>query len=677
MKRKFTRITSGILAALILATTMTGCGKDKEVEDKKAVVLPPAEQVLIDKYVQNPEITAWMTYTSVTSTYIPNPENPKPKVGYWQLYENHTIQIDCMDLLVMGESTMGDVVEGVDKANKIIIANAVEAVRQQRQKVIDEEYAAAKAASEAKGKPYTKEKKEADISDIVDSYVNPYTYKLAYDNLDKDENAQFPYIFTTYEKDFLVDPSVSDTLYLFIYKYDVPYVQITCKKTEGKSTYGTNQIVRLYNTQIDQEKDWIITGVAPADCTFLVDQSQVPHPIPSYVDVDWNSKGSKDNIVTDGNIKFGGEGFTWDSLVTLCNALELSSQTQQAQSWRKKTTEVTNTEASTYLQTSDEQFTYHTLYLPINKFFKQASGDYAIPIAKLTATFDKKTNKCINWSIDYSASYHNFPKSTKHEAGAVYAVNVRAHNVDTNDYNGMLATVDNWVKEYAVDAEFGYFLVDSSGLTIGKLDNGLANFHGEFTVDGEKWYCTEVPRDETEMNGWYISDTKRTKVAKNAEEGTNLEELFKAESDRYYIVCMSAKRNEKGAYIPLAYYTNTSHMQTASTNDKNQYYIHYLEYDKYVGFKNAVVIDQDTVEQLFAMYARTFRFNTEDLDAMDVFYETFDTLKMRQYAVDYVEAKETLKVETNKEIESTITDLTADPTIIVKDFIGVLIDYQK
>ena len=72
-------------------------------------------------------------------------------------------------------------------------------------------------------------------------------------------------------------------------------------------------------------------------------------------------------------------------------------------------------------------------------------------------------------------------------------------------------------------------------------------------MDGEKWYCTEVPRDETEMNGWYISDTKRTKVAKNAEEGTNLEELFKAESDRYYIVCMSAKRNEKGAYIPLAW----------------------------------------------------------------------------------------------------------------------------
>lgn len=671
MNPKVKRIASGLLAATLLATTFTGCGKKKVEEDKRVVTLPPENQIFVDTYVQNPNISEWMTYTTDVTTFIKNPEDPpakqKRKVALWQLFKNNTVQVDCMDLFTMGSSTMGDIVAAVDKANETMINNAIESVREQRQKIIDDEYNAAKAAAEAKGKTYTKEKKVADISDL--SYVNPYSYKLAYDNTEKKTKEQYPYIWDVYEPNKLIDPTVDNEIHLFIYKYDVPYVQCTFQLSEGKSTYSTNQIIRMYNNQIDHEKDWVLTKISPADCRFLVDiTSENPPPLPSYIDIDKKSLGSKNNMITDGNIKFGGEGFTWDSLRTLCDALDLTSQTEEVTSWRKQTSEVSNNQACTFLTESDENFTYYTIFLPINHFFKQASGDYAIPIAKLTATFNKTTNNCIGWSIDYATSYHVFPKSVIHQTGDVVSVNVREHKLDTADYKGMLKTVDDWVKDNATTADFGYYLVDTNGTIIGKIENGLSNYHVEIQVGDEIYTCTKAPQQDSEMNGYYLSDTELQKLV-NANPEMPLEDIMAQNANLYYIVCMATTKSSKGTIQPLAYFQNSGIMATAD-NSQNQYYIHYIEYDKMTGYKNAIIIDQDVYNNLFEMYIRTFRFGTEELDALDTLYDSGDTLKMREYVSDYVNVNEKNKETTTSSITEQAS--SGNPTIVITNIQGNL-----
>ena len=284
----------------ILTVLFTGCGKEEEiVVDKKVVTLPPEEQILTDTYRQNPEITEYMMYTGNVATYIKNPgeRTEKREVVYWKLFDVNVLQIDCMDLIYMGKSTMGDIVDAVDKANEDAKNHAIESVRAARQEILDAEYAAEKAKALEKGKTFDKKKPVADVSDL--SYENPYRYVLAYRNPTKKEAVQFPYLWAEYQGKKLIDPLVDNVLYLFIYKYDVPYVQCTFESIGGKPTYGgannENTKVKLYNNLIDQEQDWVLTAIAPADCTFIVDQELVVQPgykLPTYVDVDWRSKGS-------------------------------------------------------------------------------------------------------------------------------------------------------------------------------------------------------------------------------------------------------------------------------------------------------------------------------------------------------------------------------------------------
>lgn len=688
MKSQFKKMVSGLLATILVAGTFAGCGKKKVVEDKRVVTLPAEQQILLDTYQQNPNISEWMTYTSVTATYIQNPESTKPKiyVGLWQLYDNQKVQVDCMDLITIGKSTMGDIVNGVDKANKTMISNAIENVRKQRQDAIDAAYEEARAAAAAKGKTYTKEKQIADVSDL--SYVEPYTYRLAKDTKEtkKEIKQQYPYDWYEYDADFLVDPAVDKTLYLFVYKYGAPYVQYTFKNFAVKVTNASSGMqgsVKLYNSQIDQEKDWVLTGIAPADCSFLVDRETLY--VPPYVDQDWRSLGSKNNMITEGNIRFGGgdiansgDGFTWDSLMTLCHALELSKKEDVKSSWRAKTTYVTHEKNMTYIQTSDDgsqlgkDFTYCTIYLPINQMFVQKNNEdaYVIPFATMTATFDRKTNNCINWSIDYTQDAHVFKAGTTFEVGSVLEVNTREHKLDTTDYNGMLQTVDNWVKENAVNADFGYYLVDDGGAVIGKLDNGLSNYHVDPLVNGEQWYCVESPSDDSKMEGRYVNSATREKVLNSSP--ADVDEALRNASQHYFVVCMATTIGQKGKIQPLAYFDNTGYMRTE--NSDSQYFIHSIEYDKMTGYKNAVIIDGDVYNKLLEMYIRTFRFNTEMQDTIEAMYEDYNkgALEIYKYMKKWVEERETEKVKTQQQIASDVLDQTQNPTTKIKNIAAVI-----
>ena len=672
--KKWTRALCGSLALLMSTTTLVGCSKEEVVVDKKVVTLPAEEQILTDTYKQNPAINEYMTYTTDVATYIDYTSNdPQSYTSLWKLFDVHSIQIDCMDLIYLGESRMGDIVKCVDDANKAAVEYATESVRAARQKAIDDAYEKERAAAAAKGKEYNKPKAVADISDL--NYVNPYRYKLAYDNTDKETKDQYPYIWIDYDAQRLIDPDTTSTLYLFILKYDVPYVQCTFQSVEGDMTYrpsakmGEQSIrVKMFNNLIDQEKDWILTKISAADCTFLVDLET--YYVPPYVDSDWKSKGSKNNMVTNGNIRFGGEGFDWDSLMTLCKALGLVMYDVKATyNWRGTTTQVSNAKASSYLQHSDSAFTYYTIYLPINKFYKQVNGDYAIPIATITVTFNKITNACINWDIDYGKWYHCFPKSTIHSPSEVYEVNVRSHQLDTTDYKGMLKTVNDWIAANKTQADFGYYLVNKEGVVLGKIDNGLSNYQIELSVNGEKYYCTQPPADLSSMQGYYITQAEKDAlVAEGKDESTT---DIAAVSKLYYIMCMAVGTSEKGQMIPLGYFNNTGVL----VNEKKQpsgYYIHSIDYDAQTGYKNAVIIGQEVFDLLLQMYIRTFKFSLEMEYNMETLYQEGDPWRMYQYITKYVEANEANKQLVKDEVSSSIEEQTSKPTKFIKEEQGVL-----
>ena len=671
MTKRWKRILCGVLACVSICTIFTGCGKEEEVViDKKVVTLPPEEQILPDTYRQNPAITEYMNFTTniATSIKYPNTNKEQREVCLWRLFDVHTVQIDCMDLIYLGKTTMGEIVENVKKANKDSINYAIESVRAARQAIIDEEYAAEKAKAAAKGKKYDKEKEIADVYDL--SYEDPYRVVLGYANPVKKEATQYPYLWDEYQGKKLIDPLVDKVLYLFIYKYDVPYVQCVFESISGAPTYtGTNNEetkVKLYNNLIDQEEDWVLTAISPADCTFLVDQELVTQPgyqLPSYVDADWRSKGAKNNMVTNGNIKFGGEGFTWDSLMTLCNTLELTMKEKGGKSWRAKTTLISNERACTYEQTSDAQFTYYTIYLPINQMFKQKNGDMVLPISTIKVTFDKLTNLCVNWTIDYGRFYHSFPVDIKHQPGDRIPINVRKHQIDTTKYGDMLQTVNDWVVENQTIANFGYYLVDSTGVVIGKIDNGLKNYQVEISVEGVKYYCTKPPMSLSEMKAYYISQSEKDKLteqgnADNPEALANTEKL-------YYIMCMAVETDDKGNSYPIGYFNNTGALVDAS-NAPSGYYIFSIEYDASAGYKNAVIIDQEVFNNLQEMYIRTFRLSPAMQDNLESLYLENDPWRMNQYMTKYTEENLKRQQSIEQSVGSAIDDITKNPALAIR-----------
>ena len=664
---KWKRAACGALALLMLGSTLVGCGKEEEiVVDKKIVSLPPEEQILTDKYRQNPAITENMVYTEdvATITYNKDKNTERSTSAYWKFFEVHDIQIDCMDLIRLGESTMGDITKIVDKANEDAINYAKESVRQARQEILDAEYEAEKRKAEKKAQDkgiidfdftITYPRPQADISDL--SYVNPYSYYLAYPNTDGKTKAQYPYSFTNYEERKLIDPSKNSVLYLFIYKYDVPYVQCVFESVTGKgSSFSSNSIVKLYNNYIDQECDWVLTAIAPADCTFLVDQELVwteGYTLPPYVDMDWRSKGAKSNMVTNGNIQFGGQGFTWDSLMTLCYQLKLTMNEGKVSTSKN---DVTNNKVCTYTQTSDNVFTYYTIYLPINQFFKQKSKELVCPIATITVTFDRLTNNCVNWYIDYGRDSHCFPAETVHDIGSMFEIDVRNYKIDTTNYESMLATVDTWVKQNRANVDFGYFLVDSNGIVVGKIAEGLKNYRQEVVVGDTLYYCVKPPESASSMSAYYLSKTEHEKlVANNATQ----EEIIAA-SKQYFIICMAVTTDEKGNATPLGYFNNTGMLVDAKQNPSG-YYIHSIDYDAQTGYKNAVIIDQDVYDNLLTMYIRTFKLSSDVKENLDTLYQEGDPWKMLQYMTQYVQINKDERDRIETEIGEAVDDITKNP----------------
>ena len=681
---KWKRATCGLLAVLMTSTMFTGCGKEEPIPvDNKVVSLPPEEQILTDSYEKNPVITEFMTYTEnvASYTYDPGGYNERTEAAYWKLFQAHEVQIDCMDLIQIGESTMGEVVENVNQANKAAIDYAIESVRAARQEILDAEYDEEKRKAEKKAQDkgivdfdftINYPRPQADVSDL--SYENPYTYYLAYNNPDNQTSYQYPYIFDAYQGKKLIDPSVDTELHLFIYKYDVPYVQCTFKSVAGTSTTGSGTWVKLYNNYIDQEQDWTLTAIAPADCTFLVDQELVTTPeysLPSYVDTDWRSKGAKNNMITNGNIKFGGEGFTWDSLMTLCHQLGLSMNEYDPTTYKANTL-VTHYLASTYEQTSDAAFTYYTIYLPVNKFFRQKHGELVMPISTITVTFDKLTNNCVNWKIDYGQWYHCFLSDTKHSTGNELMVDVRNYKIDTSDYEGMLATVDNWVKQNQTMADFGYYLVNSTGVVVGKIDEGLKNYQTEISVGGVKYYCVKPPASLSDMKAHYLSEEE---LAKLKSENMSDEEVAEA-GKLYYIMCMAVTLDEKGKAFPLGYFNNTGTLVDANKKPSG-YYIHSVEYDNATGYKNAVIIDKAVFQNLMAMYVRTFKMSNKVQENLGILYQEGDPWKMFQYMTQYVQANVEERERIENEIGHTVDNITKNPLYVVKQGSLNIVDVQE
>ena len=179
-----------------------------------------------------------------------------------------------------------------------------------------------------------------------------------------DENSHPNGLFEEYKPTLLVDPLTYPALQLEIYKYGIPYVLVCAE-----------QNYNYYNDGICQESDWIVTKMEAANVaeyTKTDDQGAIVD-LADFVDADRRNKAAKKNMKMSGNIRFDGDGFNWDSLLKLCEALNLEKQGRNY----------------AFVQSSDEKFTYYTIDFITNPYeTKRANledSDTVYPAVKLVA----------------------------------------------------------------------------------------------------------------------------------------------------------------------------------------------------------------------------------------------------------------------------------------------------
>lgn len=562
MKQNLKKIICILLVAVSLTTLFAGCGQTEQVIQATPIV--PEEQLMKDVYERNEEINEIMTLTydyavsgNKTPTVVP--------------MSNHlNIQVDGWECFVVGQSTLDEIVKIIDEANEKYVTEKTDSLIAERQAAIDKEYEAAKKEAESKGKTYDKEKKTVRTDDI--HFDNPYTYKV--------QRGGYQAAYEDYQPTLLVDPANNGIIYLNVYKYGIPYVRLLFSSVNG-----------LYNLKITQEADWIVTGVGASDVSsykYASDGETLLENVPEFVDKDGRNKAAKKNIYMSGDISFGGGNFNWESLMTFCNALQLTE----------------NYNRHGFVQSSDNTFTYYTIYLIANPFeYNENAADantVLFPYIKLVATFDPLSQVCINWTVDMALSPLSY-QNMSHELTEGTPINVHDYQVDTNDYEGMRNTIKTWIMNNSLDYKIAYCAEEAgTNKMFGIVETGNQNTAHEIIIDGVTYVAVSGGIWNNGAYGQYIAEEKMKEA-----------DQVNTEEERQKIIKEHAKTLSIGCYV-----LDSQNNIVCSFNPDNVFsdaagnaiYLAYYE-ETESGYKNAKFLNGDAAHQLLLLYVKTYKLN--------------------------------------------------------------------
>ena len=647
MRKNIQKIICLALALVSCISTFTGCSGESDVP-----IIVPDTQIMEDKYELNSKITNEMTYSIDYITAPPSGLSLNTKIDTMTLFNHIEMQVDEWDVFTVGVSTLGEVEQIIKNANTKYVTDNTNAVIAKRQAEIDEEYEAEKAKAEAKGKTYDKPKKEVRTDDI--HFDEPYTYTitLSTGNSNKVPPAE------EYKPTLLVDPSVNKELWFDVSKYGIPYVRITCQS-----------INKLYNNSITQESDWIVTKISAADVSLLVNENNTPK---EYVDADGLNKAAKQNMIISGNINCSGEGFTWDSLRVFCNALGL---TINKNSW-------SSTNTNSFKQSSDEKFTYYTIMLCANPYQYDSrfdgekhetvidttdifgnitsttlegilTEDVNIPVITLTATFDKLTQVCLNWTIDMGKANPKSLSEKIHNMSAPISVNVHEYQVDTNNYAGMRETIQNWIDSNSKTL-YAKWIVTSNNKkkpVEGIVNSGTTNIEHEIEVDGVTYICLSVEQStNNQWFGYYISQEDYSQI-----------DTFETEEEVNKFILSSRKEwtikqcvlDEENNIIAEEYISTQIDMVV----DEKKYYIADVQKDN-VGNATIKLVPEESVNTFMVLISKTYKLNDVETEKIHDIFEKGGITAVRNYINNLFKDAEEAQKEQNEDIHNQETKPT-------------------
>lgn len=613
-QKMFTKLICLLLVIATLGSTMIGCSSDDEDE----WVIYPEEQLFEDKYERKDYITNSMGYATdyITSW---NTSSTFSNMDIVNLFDHIKVQVDDWDCITIGISTMGQIAKVVDDANERYVTARFEAIVAERQAAIDAEYEAAKQKAEAKGKTYDKPKKEVVTDDIrID---NPYSYTVT-----QFTNGEVP---EQYQPTYLIDPSVVNIVLFDVAKYGIPYVRFEFRSVSS-----------IYNNQITQESDWVVNAVRAADVSaYIPEEGQTP----SFVDSDGRNKAAKNNIYMSGNIALGGS-FTWESLMKLCNALNLE--------WGGK--------YNSFNRSSDSQFRYYTITLISNPFedgaedaqFRYDPDELYVPCIRLVATFDPLTQACINWTIDMFTTNIVY-RDKNHDVSDKIHVNVHEYQVDTNDYPGMRETIKSWIAANAVPAETVYYAFDQNKKSekFGVVETGISNAQLEIVVDGTLYYAIDAYAADGAVSGSYVS----AEVMEQAELEENPDAYISKNTKYLTIECCLV--NDEDEIIGRVVDGENTLMKPY---DSQKYYIADYEWTD-TGYHDVKVLTQESLGRLITVYTKTYKLDSEQNAELQSIANNDGPLAVRDYVNNmFAEAEEAQKDNKDKDFtqESKLSNIT-------------------
>jgi hypothetical protein len=601
MTKTIIRLLYLTLSLILITSTLTGCLSEEEVIPE----IVPEEQIFEDSYERNSEITDIMTYSI---DYITSERALFSSMDVLTLFNHIKVQVDNWECVTVGTTTMGEIATLIDSANSNYIAEKTNEIIAERQAVIDAEYEERVKNAEEKGKTYDKPKKEVRTDDI--HFDNPYTYTVTLGDNKKAEPIE-------YQKTLLVDPSTYRVIYFDVAKYGIPYVRFEFKMANN-----------TYNTRITQESDWVMNGVKAADVSsygLSEDGKEQLETIPSFVDADGLNKAAKQNIYMSGNIAFGGEGFNWDSLMLLCNALEL----------------VEDERHHSFKQSSDDNFTYYTIMLYTNIF--ESNPEYIdeekvyFPCTRLIATFDPLTQVCLNWTVDtYTASqsFHN----KVHDISDPVNVNVHEYKVDTNNYENMRDTIKYWIDSNAIKTTTAYCALDrdNNDKMFGVVETGMSNISIEVTIDGILYSCLGYSENgDGSIFGTYVTVDDLNKAETMEAEDAN--KYINSHTKNLTIACCVL--NEDGEILGRV----VDGINMLTWADGIQYHIADYELTD-AGYKNVRVLTEELVSKLLMVYTKTYKLDAVQNTEIQSIFRHDGVMAVRNYIDElFAEAEEAQK----------------------------------
>jgi hypothetical protein len=400
--------------------------------------------------------------------------------------------------------------------------------------------------------------------------TKPYTYTVTIGKSNKAVPGE-------YQPTLLIDPNKNNILFFDVAKYGIPYVR-----------FEFMAVNYLYNTKITQESDWVVNGMGSA---YVPAPSKKNEAAPDYRDVDGRNKAAKQNIVLSGDIALGGDGFTWDSLMTMCNALQLTEGSRE----------------HGFIQSSDKDFTYYTITWSANPYEIYGADTFTnetvvFPQTRLVATFDPLTQTCLNWTVDTYSSPLIYKKRV-HDVTEPIKVNVKEYQVDIKNYEAMRETIRTWIINNSEKVTMQKCILDTSLNVVGDIASATPN-NSQLGFDDTKYHFVKVKDESSRQKvSIYISDY-HWRMAQSIQNKDDREKYINENSEDWIIAyrVLDKKGNDLGLFIDGEPFLQETY--------GDSYYVVHYGYDNGT-YKDLSILSYESANKLLMLYTKTYRLNAE------------------------------------------------------------------